>query len=313
MNLGDQRGEFTLVGLLVAMTLFLIVLGATLNLFSTSERINRDTQTREDAMDRARVTVDLLSRQLRNMASPTPDQPQSIDRATATDVIFQTVDPIGPNAGTNTANVKRVRYCLDGSGQLLVQNQRWTGAVPVVPANGGTATTAGTCPGSGWDDQKVVADNVTNYVNGQTRPVFTFNPSSPLTAITQVHADVWIDLDATRPPLETSLSSGVFLRNQNRQPTAALTYTSSVQGIYLNGSSSQDPEGDPLLYCWYDTSLATVSASAAAPCDGGPFLGAGVTILDVVAVGASRNVYLIVKDPALLSNQSATTLVTNSP
>jgi hypothetical protein len=314
-RLRDERGEFTLIGLLVAMTLFLVVLGATLELFSTSEKINRDTQRRTEALDRARVGVDRLARQLRNMASPTPDQPKAIDRATAKDVVFQTVDPIGPNAGVNTANVKRVRYCLDGQGQLWAQNQRWTGTAPAAPSDGGTATTSGGCPSVAWNDKTVISDDVTNYLAGHSRPVFTFSPTTPLTAITAVHVDLWLDLDTSRNPAETVLSSGVFLRNQNQAPTAAFTATASAQGIVLNGSDSVDPEGEPLTYCWYDTALPNVG-SPAPPCDAGPQLGTGVTITDQVPSGTQRTVYLIVKDPALLTARSPNTCVqsvTGSP
>jgi hypothetical protein len=306
----DERGEFTLVGLLVAMTLSLVVLGATLDIFASSEKINRDTQRRTDALDRARVGVDRLARQLRNMASPTPDQPQSIDRATAKDVVFQTVDPIGPNAGTNTANVKRVRYCLDAEGRLWAQNQRWIGAAPGAPNDGGTGATAGTCPSAAWNDQTVLADDVTNYLAGHSRPVFTFNPTAPLTAITWVHVDLWLDLDTSRKPAETVLSSGVFLRNQNRAPSASFTATPSAQGIVLNGSDSVDPEGEPLTYCWYDKALPNV-ANPPAPCDPGPLLGTGVTITDQVPSGTQRTIYLVVKDPALLTARTPDTCVKN--
>lgn len=300
----DEHGEMTLVGLLVAMVLFLGVLGATLSIFATSETTNRDIQRRNDAMDRARSGIDLLTRQMRNMASPTPDQPQAIDRATAKDVVFQTVDPIGPNAGTNTANVKRVRYCLDNSGRLWSQNQRWTGAPPSAPSDGGT------CPSSAWDDQAVIADAVTNYQSGHARPIFTFTPSSPLTAISSVHIDLWMDLDVANKPVETAISSGVYLRNQNRKPTASFTSTPSAQGIILNASNSSDPEGEPLTYCWYDTSLATVS-SPPTPCAAGPLLGTGVTVTDPVASGVSRTVYLVVRDPAQLIAQTPNTCVRN--
>jgi len=306
----EERGEFTLVGLLVAMTLSLVVLGATLDIFASSEKINRDTQRRTDALDRARVGVDRLARQLRNMASPTPDQPRSIDRATARDVVFQTVDPIGPNAGTNTANVKRVRYCLDADGRLWAQNQRWIGAAPGAPSDGGTGTTGGACPSAAWSDQTVIADDVTNYLAGHSRPVFSFNPTSPLTAITSVHVDLWLDLDTSRKPAETVLSSGVFLRNQNRAPTASFTATPSAQGILLNGSDSVDPEGEPLTYCWYDKTLPNV-ANPPSPCDPGPLFGTGVTTTDDVPSGTQRTVYLVVKDPALLTARTPDTCVKN--
>jgi type II secretory pathway component PulJ len=236
-----ERGEMSLAGLLVAMSLFIVVLGATIQLFQTSTQVSRDAQIRADQQDRARVAVDALTKQLRNLASPTPDQPDAVDRATARDLIFKTVDPVGPNSGTNFANVKRLRYCLDGSRQLWRQQQRWTGPTPAAPPATG-------CPGTGWNTSDVVvADSVVNDDTGE--PIFRFN-STTLSAITRIRVALLVDLERGKGPEPTELSSGVFLRNQNRAPTASFTPTVGATEIVLNGSASSDPEGDPLTYVW---------------------------------------------------------------
>ena len=180
-----ERGETTLTGLLIAASIFIVVLGATLSAFETSTRVSRDAQIRADQQDRARVAVDAVTKQLRNLASPTPDQPDAVDRATGRDLIFKTVDPVGPNSGTNYANVKRLRYCLDASRRLWRQQQRWTGATPPAP-------TATECPGTGWNPGDVVlADNVVNDDSGE--PVFRVN-STTLSAITRIRVSLLIDL-----------------------------------------------------------------------------------------------------------------------
>lgn len=320
-GLRDESGEFTLIGLLVAMTLFLGVLAATLSLFATSETTNRDIQRRNDAMDRARSGMDLLSRQLRNMASPTPEQPQAIARAVGTDAIFQTIDATGGSSG-NFRNVMRVRYCLDtATGTFWRQDQRWTTATgPSLPSDGGSATAAGSCPSAAWSTRTVVADHVTNYETGHARPIFTYQPvTTDLTAIRSVHTDLYLDLDVASAPLETSISSGVHLRNQNQRPIAAFTWVRSSQGVVLNASGSRDPEGEPLTYCWYQTGLTSLAAGSPnlpSPCDPGPLLATGVTFTDPIAAGQSRDVWLVVKDPALLGSSDpnstpATTRITN--
>jgi chitodextrinase len=55
-------------------------------------------------------------------------------------------------------------------------------------------------------------------------------------------------------PRAVSLGSGVFLRNQNRVPTASCTAIAAGTGkqIALNGSASNDPEGFNLKeYTWF--------------------------------------------------------------
>jgi hypothetical protein len=298
----DQRGEISLVGLIVSMTIFLIVLSATLQMFSTSERVNRDATERNDVQDSARLTLDKLSRQLRNLASPTPEQPQGVDRAQPTDLIFQTVEATGPNTGSNKANVKRVRYCLDSSQRLHRQEQNaWTSATPpAVPS--GTA-----CPSGGWNADYVVAGQV---VNGSSSPLFTFN-STTLTAITRVGVDLWVDLDPARSPAASRLTTTVYLRNQNRSPIAAFTATPTSQGLVLNGSASTDPEDDPLTYCWYDSSAANV-ASPPSPCEAGPYIGSGITFTYAIPADATRSIWLVVYDSALLLNRTTARSITNA-
>lgn len=67
--LRDQRG-FTLVELLMAMTLSLVVFGATLAVAAALSNNARRTAEHNEAQDQARTYQDRLARQLRNLASP---------------------------------------------------------------------------------------------------------------------------------------------------------------------------------------------------------------------------------------------------
>ena len=89
-----------------------------------------------------------------------------------------------------------------------------------------------------------------HVVNSAAQEVFSYNAAA-LTAITTVRADLFIDLEENRGPTATELSTGVFLRNQNRAPVASFTASASPSEIILNGSASSDPEGDPLTYEWF--------------------------------------------------------------
>jgi hypothetical protein len=107
----------------------------------------------------------------------------------------------------------------------------------------------------------VVADHLSNRVNGRDRPVFHYtseaNPipyDSPdaLTSTTRVEVSLWLDGKPGSSPIETAVSSSVLLRNQNRAPTAAFTATVSGRIISLNGSDAEDPENEPMIYAWFE-------------------------------------------------------------
>lgn len=308
-GLRAERGEFSLIGIVVAMSLFLAVMAATLNVFDIGQRDTRNLAESADAQDHARVAIDLLTRQLRNLASPTPQQPQAIDAAGDTNLIFQTVDPNGPNSGANSANVKRVRWCLGSDRKLYLQTQTWT--TSTVPA----APTDTACPGTSWPVQsawgnrnyRVISDDINNIAGGQTRPIFTYNaPTSQLTSITEIHVRLLTRTSPTGGPAELSLSSGVYLRNQNRAPVASFTYQSNGGAVLFNASDSYDPEEEPLAgYCWYDTTggVPTVT-SPPSPCDAGPLVGTGLTFSYNIAHGTTRQIQLVVKDPEGLTGTS---------
>jgi type II secretory pathway component PulJ len=285
-RLANEEG-FTLVELLIAASLFIIVLGAALTSFNVMETKARVNALLQDSQQRARQTVIILSRQLRNLAGPDENQPGAFDPATASfspaapyDIVFKTVDPNGPNAGLNPTNVERVRYCLDSGSpaKLWQQTQTWTTAT--APAPPSTAS----CPDSGWPGTaKVVADSVNNRYLGQDRPVFQYDSTDPQ-AIHTVRINLWIDVNPGKAPAETNLQSGVFLRNQNQAPTASFQWSPGGAGhVVLNGSASADPEGQQLSYTWKE---------------GNNKLGTGIVFDWGPASTGTHTITLEVRDPA---------------
>jgi len=285
--LRGDRGEITLPGLLMASVLSLIVLTAVLDTFAGAQTQSTELTARNGNQQTVRAASDQIATSLRNLASPTPDQPQAIDVAGPFDLVFQNVDPAGPNAGQNVTNVRRERLCLTTGGVLYGQQQTWTtAAIPAPPS-----TTA--CPGTGWGTTTVLAEHLTNRVGSAPRPLFTFD-SATLTDIAAVHLDMYVDEDLNRAPGEVRLATGVFLRNQNRRPTASFTAATTAQGIVLNASTSQDPEGQPMTYTWRD---------------GSTIVDTGITTTYAVTPGTSHAISLQVQDPAGLVGTSATQTV----
>jgi hypothetical protein len=129
---------------------------------------------------------------------------------------------------------------------------------------------------------------VSDVVNVR-RPIFTYD-TTVTTSISTVNLDLFVDDQLGKGPPETKISTGVFLRNQNRLPEARFTATPTAQGVLLNGSASRDPEGQPLTYVWYANGVE---------------IGRGVTFLHATSPGASPAYSLRVFDPAGLGGTSA--------
>ncbi len=289
-RLSDERG-FTLIEVVIAASLMVIVVIATLSVLDAFNSNAVANQARNDAQDSARNTLDLLTRQLRNLASPTFDRPQAIDVAGPYDLVFQTVDSNAPpNGSSNSANIKRVRYCVSASGKLYSEQQTWTSAsTPASPSTLGSP-----CPyGAPYSSQRLLATNVSNQTG--SRPLFTFTPTSwttgsPTSQIYGITATIYITTAGVHSH-EISLSSGVYLRNQNQAPTASFSYSVNAGSIALDGSASSDPEGQPLTYAWTDNGTAISGCSS-------------VVCYDPVTQGSSHTITLTVTDPGSLTGTS---------
>ena len=88
-------------------------------------------------------------------------------------------------------------------------------------------------------------------------------------------------------------------------------FATASTGLVLNGTPSSDPEAHPLTLCWYDQQAPNV-ASPPAPCSAGPYIGNSLTFTYAVGWGTSHDIWLEVRDPALLSDRTATQSINNS-
>jgi prepilin-type N-terminal cleavage/methylation domain-containing protein len=250
-----RRSEegFTLVELLVAMSVVTVVMLATVSAFASFHKAERVNRLQNESQDLARQTVDRLSRELRNLASPTDFQPEAVERATDFDLIFQTVDPVMTAGSTNARNIKRVRYCLgpvtNGRADLYRMQQTWIAPNPPPTLPWGT-TCNGTIAGA-----TLVVNDVVNSASDPETPLFRYTPGpAALEEIKAIGVDIGIDTNPGASPKAVDLESSVFLRNQNRAPTASCDadYAGNGHQIILNGSASEDPESHPLKnYRWF--------------------------------------------------------------
>jgi prepilin-type N-terminal cleavage/methylation domain-containing protein len=272
----------TLIELLVVLALSVIVMGTTFTTFSQFEQTTGASQRQNDAQDQVRVGLDGLARELRNLASPTDELPEAVVLAEPDDLVFQSV---------SSSATRRVRYCLDSASRRLWRQ------VQFAPFSSPSATA---CPHLAWGSQRAAVEHV---VNG-SRPVFSYNAAA-LTAITEIGATLWVDIDPAAKPIETSLQTSVFLRNQNRGPAAAFTATAGSSTAILNGSDSADPEGKALEYYWYDQSQTgnlCQPLPAEVPQTG--CVGTGIVFNYTPPAPGTRHLSLVVRDPAGLTDDA---------
>jgi hypothetical protein len=290
----------TLIEVLVVSSLLLVVLGATLGAFNNFQATNEVNRRQNESQDEARNALTLLTRELRNLASPVDAAPNSVERNGAQDLVFRSVGGTRPAVTSNDRNERRVRFCLNPTQRILYrQEQTWTdAAAPPIPS-------ATACPGTGWDTtQRVISANTVN----DARPVFAYNDAT-LNRITEVTTSLFVDVNPGRAPKETSVQSAILLRNQNRAPQAVIDAKhagGTSQVILLNGSASSDPEGKALTYYWIDTTRTTNSCGPsvhpevpAAGC-----VATGIIANYTVPAPGTRGMKLIVRDNSGLTATS---------
>jgi prepilin-type N-terminal cleavage/methylation domain-containing protein len=325
----NRQAGFTLIELLVAMALSLVVLGATLTVLSAYTHQSSINQQNNDAQDRARVAIDRVVWDLRNIASPL-STPKLLERATPYDLVFQT---IRQQIGSNTSGDERVRYCIPndtGSGSpsnevLYAETQTWnTSTAPADPWTSDPTVTI-PCPDSplpaGVTSARL-ANSVTNRYPGTNHPscqstgpqpgcpAFSYNSgtldgnqvlASDLSKVTTVQVDLFVNPTPTQPSRESELRSNAFLRNQTHQPVSQFTYTPQGGGsVLLNGATSYSPDGYNLNYSWSCVSQSCPNASTlAASTDG---------LVSWQPGPGAYTIQLVVTDPNGLSGTSQQTV-----
>jgi prepilin-type N-terminal cleavage/methylation domain-containing protein len=277
-----RQDGFTLVELLVAMVISLIVFGAALTILESYLRQSSAAAKRLDAQDRARLAVDRIVRDLRNVSSPLTT-PKLLERATAYDVVFQT---IGTPSGANVSGIQRVRYCVPqdtsaGSAsleRLIAQTQTWTTSTP--PANPWTSDPSQTiacpdptfAPAAGQPVYTVLAQAVMNrYQQTSDYPVFSFNngldgdsvAAADLPLISTIQINLRVNPTPSLGGATTQIRSAAYLRNKQHAPVAQFTYSATGNGgVILNAGQSYSPDNEQLSYAWACTSSPCPAAGS---------------------------------------------------
>jgi type II secretory pathway pseudopilin PulG len=326
----NRETGWSLIELLVAMTLMLIVLSATLTSFNAFSNNTRRTTQFNDQQDQIRNTLDQIVRQARNLANPTTGSggpSTTIAFAAGERLVFQTTDP----------SKQWVSYCLNKSTapSTATRESIWyqtTANNALTPAAVAGSDMVQGCPSdsASWQTRKVVADYVTNQKDSSvTRPLFSYfsatgalpDPvaSADTSHIVRVNMSVFMTLDPAKPPAEAELASAAYMRNQNQPPTAS--YVAGVSGTTytFDGGASDDPEGRTLLYDWYIApttvtagtmptvgSLPSCSATVPAfPAAAAGWTCLGTTVVLTKSITGSKYIFLRVTDPGALQTMSA--------
>jgi type II secretory pathway pseudopilin PulG len=321
-----REDGWTLIELLVAMTLMIVVLSATLTSFNGFTNRSALAANQNDTLDQARSSTEIVARQLRNLASakPLPGVPSSfyaLDYWTPYDLVFKSSDP----------QRRRVRYCLDtrNPANETVWQQLQAVVAPGDPDPALTTDMLASCPvapgSGGWSSQRAVAQHVVNRVGAQDRPLFGYDqpepkfpppPPCPCAAlpipptassqfdtwgsegskVRSISLTLWIDINsASKAPAEASVVTAVFLRNQNQKPIPSFTGTAGGNHqVILNASGSSDPEGRTLEMNWY---LGTGYTNCPASTTGANYMGSGITLTHAFPNSSDQTVTLEVIDP----------------
>ena len=282
-----RHDGFTLVELLVSMAMAMVVFGATLTLLDSYLRQSGAAAKRLDAQDQARLAVDRIVHDLRNVSSPLTT-PKLLERATPYDVVFQTIGTPSGGAGGNVSGIERVRYCIPqdsstgsaGQEELVEQIQTWTTSTPA--SNPWTSDPSQTIacpdltftPATGQPVYTVLAQSVMNrYQQTTGYPAFSFNDgldgnsvaATDLPQISTIQVNLRVNPTPSLSGATTQIESSAYLRNKQHSPVAQFTYSATGSGgVILNAGQSYSPDNEQLSYAWACTSTSCPSASALA-------------------------------------------------
>ena len=301
----DERG-FTLIEVMLVCSLFLVVLGATLTAFTAFTTNHRRGREQQDQAEEARVGLDVAARQLRNLANPTVNGVDD-DRPRARPMTSSSRPRIPPRPGCATARRRRAavaqRRAPVGGGELDRHAQHRHARL--LPGNRLGDRSHRRRPRSPTRPEASTA-RYSNTSAVRRQPASCPASAAEYSRITNVGIELFVDDKVGDSLREMRVSTAVFLRNQNEPPTAARHF--DPEGDEDRSSSTARPRPTPRVarceFFWFTGTAPT--AADFADCTAAPAnaAGTGVTYTHTFteAVGATVNLWLVVRDPGCLTN-----------
>ena len=210
----DPRREegFTLVELLVTISILALVMGAVTTAVVATQRTVRETDQRYTDLGEARVAMNATSRNVRTAIRLNPGDPAFIDAGPEHLEFYANVD-------VGAGDPKRVRLDVQGDDLLETVEDGTVGS-------GAGANPVRTWTGDGAPRTRTIARNLTNPTDGE--PLFEYfaqgastpfaTPGDQLPAadqgdVRQVRIELRVDSDAVPDVAETVLANRVRIPN----------------------------------------------------------------------------------------------------
>jgi prepilin-type N-terminal cleavage/methylation domain-containing protein len=239
-----ERG-FTLVEVLVALTISSLILGAAVVAFTSYLTQSATAEKASNSQDAARNALDQMAIQLRSATSNAATGNQPIESFSAYNLVW--LAPFSTASTTNNPlGLRHVRYCIDASN---ANNEKlWLQTAPFTTTSNRNWPATNSCPGNSWPTASLVGENLVNVV--QNTPLF-ITPTDSQGNVTDVNVNALVDVDVNNSPPATSVRTSVTLRNLNHTPSAVISCAAGLTGHALcDASGSTDSDNQTLKFAW---------------------------------------------------------------
>jgi prepilin-type N-terminal cleavage/methylation domain-containing protein len=240
----SERG-FTLVELLVALTVASLILGAAITAFTGYLTQSAAAEKAGNSQDAARNALDQMAIQLRSATSNASTGNQPIESFSSYSLVWLAPFP-GASTTNNPLGLRHIRYCVDAS---TPSNEKlWLQTAPFSTTSNRNWPATNSCPANSWPTAMVVGENLVNVL--QNTPLFV-TPTDSQGNVTDVNVNALVDVDAKDAQLATSVRTSVTLRNLNHAPSAVVSCAAGLTSHALcDASASTDSDNQTLTFAW---------------------------------------------------------------